>query len=130
MPEIVETRCWPLLWITRWIYPLFKKNAQCDPGNYRGLHLTAQLSKVVDRILLANVTPQITRNICLIGRLQFAYMPGRGSRDAIAFMILTWMTGFCGNRKFALYCSDVSGAFDHVRQSRLCEKLIRKGFPV
>ena len=61
------------------------------------------------------------------GESQFAYKRERGSRDALAFLVLTWLEGFCRKVKFALYCSDVSGAFDRVRCERLLAKLRAKG---
>ena len=49
------------------------------------------------------------------------------SRDAIAFMVITWIAGFCEGVKFWLYCSDVAGAFDRVDKDRLLAKLRAKG---
>ena len=42
-------------------------------------------------------------------------------------MVLTWLEGFEKSMKFAIYCSDVSGAFDKVRRERLEAKLRAKG---
>ena len=50
------------------------------------------------------------------GPHQFAYTKERGSRDAVAFMVLTWILGFDVGKKFGAYCSDVSGAFDRVKR--------------
>ena len=63
----------------------------------------------------------------MAGENQFAYKRERGSRDALAFLVLTWLEGFCRKVKFALYCSDVSGAFDRVRCDRLLANLKAKG---
>ena len=63
------------------------------------------------------------------GANQFAYKLERGARDALAFLTLTWLNGFCRKVKFVLYCSDVSGAFDRVRLERLLAKLRAKGVP-
>eukprot|EP00959_Pyramimonas_sp_CCMP1952_P418212 8761676-Pyramimonas_sp.AAC.1 len=62
------------------------------------------------------------------GSHQFAYCPGRGARDAILYVVLRWLLAFAGGRRVALYCSDVSGAFDRVDASRLMLKL--RGFGV
>jgi len=61
------------------------------------------------------------------GSRQFAYIPGRGARDALAFLVLTWVSAVAAGRKVAVYCSDVSGAFDRVRFDRLVAKLKTKG---
>ena len=61
------------------------------------------------------------------GPRQFAYTKERGSRDAIAFMTLSWIFGFNEGKKFGVYCSDVAGAFDRVKRERLVAKLRAKG---
>ena len=62
-----------------------------------------------------------------VGPNQFAYQRARGARDALAYMVLTWVNGFKRGMKFALYCSDVSCAFDRVNTFRMIEKLRAKG---
>ena len=52
---------------------------------------------------------------------------GRPGRDAIAFMTLSWISGFNDGKKFGVYCSDVSGAFDRVPSGRVIAKLAAKG---
>eukprot|EP00973_Karenia_brevis_P009624 1297731-Karenia_brevis.AAC.1 len=59
----------------------------------------------------------------LCGDNQFAYLPGRGCRDALLFMALSWLSAWARGHKILLYCSDVSGAFDRVSASRLLWEL-------
>ena len=40
---------WPNVWRRHWVHPLHKRKSKAVPQNYRGVHLTAQLSKVVER---------------------------------------------------------------------------------
>ena len=47
--QILREGRWPELWITHWVVPIYKKRAVFLAGNYRGVHLTAQLAKVVER---------------------------------------------------------------------------------
>ena len=47
--------------------------------------------------------------------------------DALAYNTLSWISSLNKGRRVALYCSDVSGAFDRVSASRLLEKLRTKG---
>ena len=124
--RIVHTGLWPALWLKHWITPLYKKKAVFDAKNYRGVHLTAQISKVCERMLQVSYVPFLIATVAF-GPNQFAYSPGRGSRDAVALMVLTWLTGFEQHLKFAVYCSDVKGAFDKVSCKRLLEKLRAKG---
>jgi hypothetical protein len=126
--QILETGKWPNLWLRHWIVPLHKKKAVFQPGNYRGVHLTAQLSKATERLLGLLWLPKLAKEPGFFGPNQFAYLPERGARDALAVMVTTWLLGFQRGRKFGLYCSDVSGAFDKVDAARLVAKLRAKGF--
>ena len=119
---------WPALWMTHWIVPLYKRKSVYEASNYRGIHLTSQISKVAERVLAALFVPQLI-STGAFGRNQFAYMPERGARDALAQLVLTWIRLFGRKRKVAVYCSDVSGAFDKVNSRRLLRKLRARGVP-
>ena len=125
---ILATGCWPDCWKMHWIFGLYKKKSKSDPSNYRGLHLTAQLSKVVERVLAKLMTPYLTATGAF-GPNQFAYCKGRGFQDALALYVLAWITAFHRGKCVALFCSDVAGAFDRVPIDRLCDKLAAKGVP-
>ena len=62
-----------------YIVRLFKdKGSALDRGNYCGLKLTDQVLKVVERII-----EKIIRECVVIDDMQFGFMPGRGTTDAI-----------------------------------------------
>ena len=61
------------------------------------------------------------------GENQFAYTKKRGCKDLLALNTLEWVWALHLGRKVALYCSDVSGAFDRVEEERLLQKLWQKG---
>ena len=124
--SILSAGVWPQLWRQHWVTPLFKKKSVYHPGNYRGIHLTAQLSKVVERLLKLLYDPYLS-STSAFGPNQFAYSVGRGARDALALLVLTWVKALGEARKIGVYCSDVSGAFDRVRMERLVAKLKSKG---
>ena len=48
---------WPTSWRLHWVLPLHKRKAVWNPQNYRGVHLTAVLSKVVERVVLSVLGP-------------------------------------------------------------------------
>ena len=123
---ILSSGVWPELWLQHWVAPLYKKKSVFQPGNYRGIHLTAQLSKVVERLLKLLYFPHLMSSLAF-GPRQFAYTTGRGARDALALLVLTWIFAIAAGRKVAVYCSDVSGAFDRVSFQRMVAKLKRKG---
>ena len=97
-----------------------------DPSNYRGVHMTAQFSKVLERFLGLAFLPTLSCEKS-IGSNQFAYTKGRGARDALAYLVLSWLQAFRQKCSIALYMSDVSGAFDRVSSKRLYTEAARKG---
>ena len=98
---ILQYKTWPRPWMEHWIVPLYKKGASFVPGNYRGIHLTPQISKAMERFIGSMFTTIISLPAC-VGPNQFAYQKARGARDALAFMVLTWISGFNAKVKFAL----------------------------
>jgi len=120
--SVLATGTWPTSWKVHWICPIHKKHSRASPSNYRGVHLTAQLSKVIERLLASLCTPFLEKTIAY-GPHQFAYTTERGYRDALALNVCAWILSLDRKKRVALYCSDVSGAFDRVRRSRLLHKL-------
>ena len=92
----------------------------------KGIHLTPQLSKAAERVLASLFVPQLI-SIGAFGYNQFAYMPERRARDALAHFVATWISLFGRKRKISVYCSDVSGAFDKVNTKRLRRELRSNG---
>ena len=117
---------WPQLWTTHWIAPIFKRNVVFKAKNYRGVHLTAQLSKAMERLIGTLFLPYLVRTVAY-GPNQFAYTPELGSRDAIAHLVMELIYGFMQKLKFLIYCSDVSGAFDKVDAEQMVRELRQKG---
>ena len=78
------------------------------------------------RILASMFVPRMIATGAF-GANQFAYMPERGARDALAHLVLAWIAAFGRKCKVAVYCSDVSGAFDKVKAERLLRKLRARG---
>ena len=48
---------WPTCWRTHWVHSIFKKGSRAEAKNYRGVHLTPQLSKVVERTVGSLLVP-------------------------------------------------------------------------
>ena len=88
LQSILEVGIWPQCWRLHWLIPIHKKKSVWDAFNYRGVHLTTQASKVMERALLDMCAPYL-REVDAGGPNHFAYTPGRGSRDALALMVLT-----------------------------------------
>ena len=83
MQRMLETKSWPESWREHWAVPIYKKKAVFAASNKRGIHLTAQLSKVAEHLLLPLTEPHISRTVAF-GPNQFAHTKCRGARDALA----------------------------------------------
>ena len=125
---ILETGEWPSSWRLHRIFPLYKKGAKSDCSNYRGLHLTSHLSKIVERMLKIAFQPLLQHPV-FVGVNQFAYLKKRGARDAVAYLFLKFIEALAVSKQIGLYKADVSGAFDRVNAERLLLKLQCKGLP-
>ena len=98
---ILRSGEWPQTWGQHWVAAIYKKKSVSDPNNYRGVHMTAQLAKIVERVLRLAFSSALTSDMC-IGQNQFAYREGRGSRDSLAYLVLTWLCGFREKARFGL----------------------------
>ena len=119
--RIISEGFWPSTWTTHWLVPLYKRKAVWDPGNYRAINLTTQISKAAERFLSPMFVPDLEQRA--FGPSQFAYRKFHGARDAILFYVLSWIGGINSGNKIGIYCSDVAGAFDRVDAQVLMTKL-------
>ena len=123
----LNTGRWPSCWRRHWVHPLHKRKSRANPINYRGVHLTAQLSKVIERAIGSTFIPWMSEHC--YGEHQYAYSSGKSHRDVLAINVCSWLLLFEEGRAVGLYCSDVSGAFDRVAKDRMCTKLRASGLP-
>ena len=113
LQRVLETKSWPEYWREHWVVPIYKKKAVLAASNYRGIHLAAQLSKVVERLLPPLIEPHISRTVAF-GPNQFAYTKCRGARDALAYLTMSWLLALNRRKKVAV---KVAVYFGGVRQS-------------
>ena len=45
--RMIDEAFWPDIWKHHWLIPLYKRNSVFQPRNYRGIHITSNLSKAV-----------------------------------------------------------------------------------
>ena len=118
---------WPVCWRQHWVHPLHKRKARSDPKMYRGVHLTPQLAKVVERGLGSLFIPWMAEHC--YGEHQYAYTTNKSHRDVLVINVCCWLLLLEAGLSVGLYCSDVSGAFDRVVRGRMAEKLLASGLP-
>ena len=107
---ILSTGAWPRAWCFHRIVPLHKRKSKSDPSNYRGVHITPQLSKVSERIF-AYLFQSFLEETDAYGQNQYAYRRKHGHRDALAFNALQWLALLEKGYMIVLYLSDVFWGF-------------------
>jgi hypothetical protein len=117
---------WPVIWALHHVVPIYKKGAPADPGNYRGVHLTCVISKVVEKVVARMVCPYFD-NVNVYGASQWAFRPGVSSKDLVSYCLLCWLWALQHGCKVGLLLSDISGAFDRVFTPYLINKLENAG---
>ena len=124
---VLRHKFWPSDWRRHHIHPLFKKGSVSMPGNYRGVHLTNVLSKIVERAIATFLTPFFDK--FGYGIDQWAFRRGRSCRDLVALLISRWIWALDNGFKIALYLLDISRAFDRVDREILTQRLRDIGLP-
>ena len=76
----------------------------------------------MERLLGVHFLPQLAWS-GNFGTNQFAYRRFHGARDAILYVVLTWLRTLAKGCKVGVYCSDVAAAFDRVSSFKLLQKL-------
>ncbi|XP_057303608.1 uncharacterized protein LOC130640998 [Hydractinia symbiolongicarpus] len=79
--QIIKDGAIPSEWQSSVIVNCFKgKGDALERGNYRGLKLVDQVMKVIERVI-----DKLLRERIDIDKMQFDFVPGRGTTDAIFF---------------------------------------------
>ena len=113
--SVFSTGTIPSEWEESIILNLYKgKGDALNRGNYRGLKLTDQVMKVLERVLDTHIREKVT-----IDKLQFGFVPGRGTTDAI-FTVRQLQEKFRAV-KIPLYFAfvDLEKAFDRIPRAVL-----------
>ena len=100
----------PSEWNDSYILSLFKgKGSASALGNYRGLKLTDHVLKVLERTVEKHI-----REIISVDEMQFGFMPGVGTTDAIFIMSQLQEKYLAKRRNLYLAFVDLEKAFDRV----------------
>ena len=100
----------PSDWEQSFIVCLYKgKGDALERGNYRGLKLTEQVMKVLERIV-----DGLIRQVVSIDDSQFGFVPGRGTTDAIFVLRQLQEKYLAANKRLYIAFVDLEKAFDRV----------------
>ena len=100
----------PSDWEQSFIVCLYKgKGDALERGNYRGLKLTEQVMKVLERIV-----DSLIRQVVSIDDSQFGFVPGRGTTDAIFVVRQLQEKYLAANKRLYMAFVDLEKAFDRV----------------
>ena len=100
----------PSDWEQSFIVCLYKgKGDALERGNYRGLKLTEQVMKVLERIV-----DTLIRQVVSIDDSQFGFVPGRGTTDAIIVVRQLQEKYLAANKRLYMAFVDLEKAFDLV----------------
>ena len=92
--QIMKDGVIPQDWQSSVIVNCFKgKGDALERGNYRGLKLVDQVMKVIERVIVKLLRERID-----IDEMQFGFVPGRGTTDAI-FLLRQFQEKYLGKRK-------------------------------
>ena len=102
----------PTDWEKSFIVCLYKgKGDALDRGNYRGLKLTEQAMKFLERIV-----DGLIRQVVSIDDSQFGFVPGRGTTDAILLVRQLLEKYLAVYKRLYMAFIDLEKSFDHVPQ--------------
>ena len=111
----------PSDWEQSFIVCLYKgKGDALERGNYRGLKLTEQVMKVLERIV-----DGLIRQVVSIDDSQFGFVPGRGTTDAIFVVRQLQEKSLAANKRLYMAFVDLEKAFDRVPRKVIWWALIR-----
>ena len=100
----------PSDWEQSFIVCLYKgKGDALERGNYRGLKLTEQVMKVLERIV-----DGLIRQVVSTDDSQFGFVPGRGTTDAIFVVRQLQEKYLAANKRLYMAFLDLEKAFDRV----------------
>ena len=110
-------------WRTSTVVPIYKKKGNVmECSNYRVVKLLEHGMKVVERLLKERL-----RDIVNIDRIQFVFMSGKGTVDAI-YIVRRMQKSYIGKKNKLFMCFvDLEKAFDQVAR-KVIEWALRKRY--
>ena len=103
---------WPAKWKMHYLIPIFKKGSAFKSSDYRGVHITSNISKTVERVVGKPLIAYLQQNG--FSDDQWAFRKQSSARDLALMCMASWTLAICSGKKTGAYLSDISGAFFRV----------------
>ena len=111
----------PEEWILSSLVPNFKeKGDPINPNSYRGINLLKHAFKLYEKVFDGRLLEVVD-----IDKMQYGFMPGRGTVDAV-FVLMRLSEKFRAKNKFIFIFVDLEKAFDQVPKEFIRFALWRK----
>ena len=113
----------PNTWKIAKIIPILKPNkSPTEPASYRPISLLCTLSKILERLVLAHITPHIP-----LSHTQHGFRPKHSTTSLLTNITQTTLEGFNTNKpapRTLIATIDISKAFDTVPRHTLINKIL------
>lgn len=112
----------PSVWKTATVTPIYKKGPSADPSNYRPVSQTSIFCKLLERVLVADVTTYM-KNRGFITKHQHGFINGRSTTTNLLESLSDWTFAIDNKTTQTVIYVDFSKAFDSVSHPKLITKL-------
>ena len=124
--RILFEACWPEQWKLHHLVPIFKRGVAFLAKNYRGVHLTCVIAKIVERIIGKPLIQHL--QLYIFGENRWAFTTKkRTARDLVYLCVRTWIFAICTKYKIGAFLKNITGTFDRVFKKYFMAKLNRAG---
>ena len=112
----------PCQWRNSIITPIHKKGPKTDPANYRPISLTSVVCKILERIIVDEITCHLKNNT-LSCEQQHGFTHGKSTVTNLIVALDQWTETLSHNLPVDVLFLDYAKAFDTVPHSRLITQL-------
>ena len=123
----ISQKCFPDAWKKSKVVPLYKKDDQLNPKNYRPVSILPILSKVLEKVIYGQIMEYLHLNQ-LLHPNSHAYRRGHNTTTALISMYDSWTQSVDAGLSTGAIVLDMSAAFDIIDRQLLLKKLSLIGF--